>query len=195
LFSFLWYIRWIVNVYSRFVLIFRKPHNEYFLSYDIITRIYMQAVNFIFCFININYSVVFFRTSLWFFVSFRIFLSDNTRVILFIFFCRAKRKFFSQNLTLGYMTETLNQIIFFFLHQNQNIYPPTSCYMVVPLAHVVLIGGKPWEHFVYFALCLVVIFLQSAVEKSNRLLRMYTNSQFTPSLLLKIRIFFFRKKP
>jgi hypothetical protein len=30
--------------------------------------------------------------------------------------------FFSQNLTLGYMTKTLNQIIFFFLHQNQNIF-------------------------------------------------------------------------
>ena len=30
--------------------------------------------------------------------------------------------FFPQNLTLGYMTKTLNQIIFFFLHQNQNIF-------------------------------------------------------------------------
>ena len=29
------------------------------------------------------------------------------------FFCRAKREFFFQNLTLGYMTKTLNQIIFF----------------------------------------------------------------------------------
>ena len=38
------------------------------------------------------------------------------------FFCRAKREFFCQNLTLGYMTKTLNQIIFFFLHQNQNIF-------------------------------------------------------------------------
>ena len=37
------------------------------------------------------------------------------------FFCRAKREFFFQDLTLGYMTKTLNQIIFFFLHQNQNI--------------------------------------------------------------------------
>jgi hypothetical protein len=35
----------IVSVCSRFVLIFRKPHNEYFLTYEIITRIYMQAVN------------------------------------------------------------------------------------------------------------------------------------------------------
>jgi hypothetical protein len=30
--------------------------------------------------------------------------------------------FFFQYLTLGYMTKTLNQIIFFFLHQNQNIF-------------------------------------------------------------------------
>ena len=29
------------------------------------------------------------------------------------FFCRTKRTFFFQNLTLGYMTKTLNQIIFF----------------------------------------------------------------------------------
>ena len=62
-------------------------------------------------------------------------------------------------------------------------FPPSS-YMVGPLAHVVLIGGKPSEPFVYFALCLVVIFLKSAVEISNRLLRMYTNSHFTPSLNL-----------
>ena len=58
---------------------------------------------------------------IWFFVSFRIFLSDNTKVRIFIF-CRAKREFFFQNLTLGYITKTLNQIIFFFLHQNQNIF-------------------------------------------------------------------------
>ena len=38
------------------------------------------------------------------------------------FFCRAKREFFFQKLTLCYTTKTLNQIIFFFLHQNQNIF-------------------------------------------------------------------------
>jgi hypothetical protein len=59
---------------------------------------------------------------LWFFVSFRNFFSDNTRVRIFFFFCRAKREFFFQNSTLGYMTKTLNQIIFFSLHQNQNIF-------------------------------------------------------------------------
>jgi hypothetical protein len=45
-----------------------------------------------------------------------------TRVRIFGFFCRAKREFFFQKLTLGYMTKTLNQIIFLFLHQNQNIF-------------------------------------------------------------------------
>ena len=50
---------------------------------------------------------------LWFFVSFKIFSSDNTRVRIFIFFCRAKRNKKFRNLTVGYMTKTLNQIIFF----------------------------------------------------------------------------------
>ena len=58
---------------------------------------------------------------LWFFVSFRFFFR-TTQELEYIFFCRAKREFFFQNLTLGYMTNTLNQIIFFFLHQNQNIF-------------------------------------------------------------------------
>jgi hypothetical protein len=56
---------------------------------------------------------------LWFFVSFRIFFSDNARVRIFIFF--VARGFFFQKLTLGYMTKTLIQI-FFFLQQNQNIF-------------------------------------------------------------------------
>ena len=58
---------------------------------------------------------------LWIFVSFRIFFSDNTSQDINIF-CRTKREIFFQNLTLGYMTKTLNQIIFLFLHQNQNIF-------------------------------------------------------------------------
>jgi hypothetical protein len=41
------------------------------------------------------------------------FFPDNTRVRIFIFFCRAKREIFFKNLSLGYMTKTLNQIIFF----------------------------------------------------------------------------------
>ena len=47
------------------------------------------------------------------------FFLDNTRVRIFISFVA---QFFFHNLTLGYMTKTLNQIIFFFLHQNQNIF-------------------------------------------------------------------------
>ena len=49
-----------------------------------------------------------------------IFFLDNTRVRI-LFFLSRKREIFFQNVTLGYMTKTLNQIIFFFLHQNQNI--------------------------------------------------------------------------
>ena len=49
---------------------------------------------------------------LWFFVSFRNFSSDNTRVRIFFFLSR-KTQIFVRNLTLGYMTKTLNQIIFF----------------------------------------------------------------------------------
>ena len=43
------------------------------------------------------------------------------RVRIFFFLLRKARHFF-QNLTLDYMTKTLNQIIFVFLHQNQNIF-------------------------------------------------------------------------
>jgi hypothetical protein len=46
---------------------------------------------------------------------------DNTRLRIFFFVAR-NAKLFVQNLTLGYMTKTLNQIIVFFLHQNQNIF-------------------------------------------------------------------------
>ena len=49
------------------------------------------------------------------------FFSRTTQELEYLFFCRAKRKYFFYNLTLGYMMKTLNQI-FFFLHQNQNIF-------------------------------------------------------------------------
>jgi hypothetical protein len=45
----------------------------------------------------------------------------STQYFIFYFICRAKREIFSHNLALGYMTKTQNQIIHFFLHQNQNI--------------------------------------------------------------------------
>ena len=47
----------------------------------------------------------------WFFVSFRMFYSNNTRVSIFIFFV-AQSAIFFQNSTLGYMTKTLNHIFF-----------------------------------------------------------------------------------
>ena len=46
-------------------------------------------------------------------VLFRIFFSDNARVRIFIFFVAQSTNFFFQHYTLGYMTKTLNQIIFF----------------------------------------------------------------------------------
>jgi hypothetical protein len=47
------------------------------------------------------------------------FLFRTTQELEYFFVCRAKREIFFQNLTLGYMTKTLNQIIlsFFFLKQ------------------------------------------------------------------------------
>jgi hypothetical protein len=50
------------------------------------------------------------------------FFFRTTQALEYLFFCRAKREIFFQNSTLGYMTKTLNQIIFVFLHQNQNIF-------------------------------------------------------------------------
>ena len=38
----------------------------------------------------------------------------TTQELEYLFFCRAKRQNFLQNLTLGYMTKILNQVIFFF---------------------------------------------------------------------------------
>ena len=34
----------------------------------------------------------------------------------------SKREKIFQNVAVGFMTKTLNQIIFYFLHQNQNIF-------------------------------------------------------------------------
>jgi hypothetical protein len=43
----------------------------------------------------------------------------------FYFFCRTKRNFFFKNLTLGYMTKTLKQILFS-LHQRKFVAVMTS---------------------------------------------------------------------
>jgi hypothetical protein len=50
------------------------------------------------------------------------FFFRTTRELEYLFFLSCKARFFFQNSTLGYMTKTLNQIIFFSLHQNQNIF-------------------------------------------------------------------------
>ena len=59
---------------------------------------------------------------LWFFCFIQNFFFRKTQELEYLNFCRAMREFFFQNITLGYMTKTLNQNIFFFLHQNQNIF-------------------------------------------------------------------------
>ena len=41
------------------------------------------------------------------------FFFRTTQELEYYFFCRAKREFFFQNSTIGYMTKTLNQIFFF----------------------------------------------------------------------------------
>ena len=46
----------------------------------------------------------------------------TTQELEYLFLLSHSAQFFFQNLTLGYMTKTRNQIIFFFLHQNQNIF-------------------------------------------------------------------------
>ena len=47
---------------------------------------------------------------------------DDTSLFVVVENDHARREIFFQNSTLGYMTKTLNQIIFFFLHQNQYIF-------------------------------------------------------------------------
>ena len=48
----------------------------------------------------------------------------TTRELEYLFYLSRKARNFFQYLTLDYMTKTLNQI-FFFLHQNQNIFSAT----------------------------------------------------------------------
>ena len=50
------------------------------------------------------------------------FFFRTTQELEYLFFLSRKARIFIQNLALGYMTKTLNQIIFFFLNQNQNIF-------------------------------------------------------------------------
>ena len=74
------------------------------------------------------------KGGLWFFVSFGIFFSDNTRVRIFIFFVAESAIFFSPEFNIRlhflYMTKTLNQNIFFsstkirIFFQKKTITPP-----------------------------------------------------------------------
>ena len=50
------------------------------------------------------------------------FFFGTTRELEYLFYLSRKARNFFHNLTLEYMTKTLNHIIFFFLHQNQNIF-------------------------------------------------------------------------
>ena len=57
---------------------------------------------------------------LWFFVSFRNFFSDNTRVR--IFFLSRKARIFFPEFNIGLYDKNSETDYFFFLHQNQNIF-------------------------------------------------------------------------
>ena len=50
------------------------------------------------------------------------FFCRTTRELEYLFFLSREAWIFFQNFTLGYMTKTLNHIIFFFLHQSHNIF-------------------------------------------------------------------------
>ena len=58
---------------------------------------------------------------LWFFVSFRNFDSDNTRVRIFIFYVAPSAKFFPE-FNIRLYDKNSESYYFFFLHQNQNIF-------------------------------------------------------------------------
>ena len=61
------------------------------------------------------------KGGLWFFVSFRIFFSDNTRVRIFIFFVAQSANFFPE-FNFRLYDKNSESDYFFFLHQNQNIF-------------------------------------------------------------------------
>ena len=50
------------------------------------------------------------------------FFGQHKSYNIYFFIVAQSANFFFQIFTLGYMTKTLNHIIFFFLHQNQNIF-------------------------------------------------------------------------
>jgi hypothetical protein len=73
------------------------------------------------------------------------FFFRTTQEVEYFFFCHAKHKILFHNPTLGYTTKTLNQIIFFFLHRNQNrLVIHTERFFVLILLEVVgkINGGE-----------------------------------------------------
>jgi hypothetical protein len=62
------------------------------------------------------------RYGIWFFVSFRIFFSDNARVRIFIFFVAWSTHFFPPEFNIRLYDKNSESDYFFFLHQNQNIF-------------------------------------------------------------------------
>ena len=59
------------------------------------------------------------------FFSFRIFFSDNTRVRIFTYFCRAMREKKIPEFNIRLHDKNSESDYFFFLHQNQNIFSAT----------------------------------------------------------------------
>jgi hypothetical protein len=103
------------------------------------------------------------------------------------------------------MTKTLNQIIFFFLHQNQNIFfsnignqniflekkhnpPPLSSQMVVPLElfdtmvlPVVMYGCEVWgfeKNNILESFCLQFLSASILKERGNNYYQIYENQMF-----------------
>ena len=82
----------------------------------------MKYISFAF----LNYQLIYFsgtdhltcRGGLWFFVSFRIFFSNNTE-LEYLFFCRAKRVIFFPEFNIRLFDKNSESDYFFFLHQNQ----------------------------------------------------------------------------
>ena len=82
-----------------------------------------------------------------FFFSFRNIFSDNTRVRIFILFVAQIAIFFPQNITLGYMTKTLNQIIFLFP-------PPKSEYFFSNIGNQNIFLEKNHSYYRYVSQCI-----------------------------------------
>jgi hypothetical protein len=86
------------------------------------------------------------------------FFFRTTRVRILIFFCRTKRNFFSQKLTLDYMTKTLNQIFF---------PPPKSEYFFSNMNGWLVTCSKIFLHIVNARWVCLLIHIWIAVSSSK----------------------------